>query len=132
MVSMFQVYKCEHCGIVAEVLHNGGGKMICCGEEMKLYEAKTAQSEGKEKHVPVIQKTQNGNIIKVGSVPHPMEVEHYIEWIEFSLNGTVTKKYLKPGETPEMICNCGCGTDCDCTVGQIRAYCNKHGLWQGE
>lgn len=125
MTELKQIYKCAHCGIVVEVLHAGGGAMQCCGEPMQVFAEKTGEAEGKEKHVPVIEKTDTGFIVKVGSVPHPMEEKHYIEWIEVcNTNGVTVKKFLKPGDVPHMVC------DCDCTIATVRAYCNVHGLWK--
>ena len=118
-----QVYKCEHCGIVAVVVHGGAGKMVCCGEPMKLYEPKTADA-ATEKHVPVIEKIDGGVKVKVGSVPHPMEDDHYIEWIEICAGGQCMIQPLKPGDAPEAVFKT------DATEIVAREWCNKHGLWQ--
>jgi len=118
-----QIYKCNICGNIVEVLHVGGGELVCCGQPMQLLEEKT-EDEGKEKHVPVIEKTENGIKVKVGSVPHPMEENHYIEWIEVITNSDVYRKFLKPGDLPEAEFNI---KDEQITV---RIYCNLHGLWK--
>ena len=131
------VYKCEVCGNIINVLKVGGGELVCCGQPMKLEVAKSGD-EGTEKHKPVIEKDENGcTLVKVGSVDHPMENDHYIEWIEVVANGKIIRKELSPGDKPEMkICNCGdscsCGSDCSCgaEITSARAYCNKHGLWK--
>ena len=125
MTEMKQIYKCEVCGNIVEVLHNGIGELVCCGQPMILQNEKT-QDTGNEKHVPVIEKTENGVKVKVGSVEHPMEEKHYIEWVEIQVNGKEFKKFLKPGDKPEMEL---CTQD-----GEIkaRAYCNVHGLWKSE
>jgi superoxide reductase len=125
MVSRMQVYKCEMCGNIVEVLHGGAGVLTCCGEPMKLYEEKTADSTV-EKHVPVIEKVEGGYLVKVGSVPHPMEAQHYIEWIELISDGAIYRKYLVPGGPPEAVFITG-----DLDGVSAREYCNVHGLWKG-
>jgi superoxide reductase len=125
MAEQKQVYKCEVCGNIVEVLHGGAGELVCCGEPMKLQEEKT-KDEGNEKHVPVIEKTENGVKVKVGSVLHPMEEEHYIEWIAIDADGVTYRQYLKPGESPEAeFC-----VKADSI--SAREYCNIHGLWKSE
>lgn len=125
MAEIKQVYKCEVCGNIVEVLHGGAGELVCCGEAMKLQEEKT-KDEGLEKHVPVIEKTENGVKVKVGSNLHPMEEEHYIEWIAIEADGQTYRKYLKPGDNPEVEF---------CIKAEnisAREYCNLHGLWKSE
>jgi superoxide reductase len=122
MTKRLQVYKCEVCGNIVEVLHEGVGELVCCNQPMKLFEAKT-KDEGKEKHVPVVEKTNEGFKVKVGSVQHPMEEKHYIEWIEAIADGRAYRTFLKPGDTPEAVfC-----IDSDSIT--VREYCNVHGLW---
>ena len=117
------IYKCEVCGNIVEVLHDGGGELVCCKEPMKRYEENTVDA-AKEKHVPVIEKTANGYKVKVGSVPHPMEEKHYIEWIELIANGKAYRQFLSPGEVPEAeFC-------IDAAQVTAREYCNIHGLWK--
>jgi superoxide reductase len=125
MAARMQVYKCEICGNVVEVLHGGAGELVCCGQPMKLLDEKTADS-AVEKHVPVIEKTATGYLVKVGSVPHPMVEEHYIEWIELIAGDVIHRKYLKPGGPPEASFHTG-------ELGSVwaREYCNVHGLWKG-
>lgn len=122
MTKRLEVYKCEVCGNIVEVLHEGVGKLVCCGKPMVLMSAKTAAEEGKEKHVPVIEKTDSGVKVKVGSVPHPMEDKHYIEWISVESGGAVMRKFLTPGEAPEAEFGVK-------EVEQAREYCNVHGHW---
>lgn len=105
-----------------EVLHAGNGELVCCGEPMELLEPKT-EDEGKEKHVPVIEKTEQGINVKIGETPHPMEESHYIEWIEIIANGKIYRKHLEPEQEPEAEFNIK--TD-NVTA---REYCNVHGLW---
>lgn len=122
MTEINQIYKCEICGNIVEVVHNGAGELVCCNQPMKLQKEKT-EDEGKEKHVPVLE----GNTVKVGSIPHPMEENHYIEWIEIIDNGKVYKKFLKPGDAPEAQPKAEIS---DKAI--LRAYCNVHGLWKNK
>ena len=124
MTKKLQIYKCEVCGNMVEVLHEGKGELVCCGQPMKLYEENTVDA-AKEKHVPVIEKVEGGYKVKVGSEAHPMEEKHYIEWIELIADGKAYRQFLHPGETPEAVFKVEAE---DVTV---RAYCNLHGLWQG-
>ena len=124
MISKNQVYKCNVCGNIVEILHVGGGELVCCGQKIELLNEKTKENEGKEKHVPVIEKTENGVRVKVGSIPHPMEEKHYIMWIELIADGMVYKKFLKPGAEPQAeFC-------VEAENVSARAYCNIHGLWK--
>ena len=68
MTQRSQIYKCEVCGNIVEVLHEGGGELVCCGQPMKLFEEKTEEEGLTEKHLPVIEKAENGAIIKIGSI----------------------------------------------------------------
>ena len=101
MTKRMQVYKCEVCGNIVELLHEGKGELVCCGQPMKLMEEKV-QEEGKEKHLPVIEATNLGAKVKVGSVPHPMEEKHYIEWVEIEVDNRIYRKFLLPGDSPEI------------------------------
>lgn len=123
MTEQKQIYKCNICGNIVEVLYAGGGQLVCCGQPMELLKEKI-EDVGKEKHVPVIEKTETGIIVKVGSVPHPMEEKHYIEWIEIIADGASYRKFLKPGDKPEA--------EFCIKVEKIEAreYCNIHGLWK--
>lgn len=123
MTEKNQVYKCPLCGNIVEVLHTGAGELVCCGQPMDLMVANTVDA-AKEKHVPVVEKTGNGFKVKIGSVPHPMEEKHWIEWIELLAGGKVYRQDLAPGKAPEAIF-CVEATD-----GTARAYCNLHGLWK--
>jgi len=118
-----QVYKCEICGNIAEVVHTGVGELVCCGQPMKLLKEKTVD-EGNEKHVPVIEKTGAGVKVKVGQVSHPMEENHYIEWIQITADGESYRKFLKPGKAPEA--------EFHGVSGNVKAreYCTIHGLWE--
>ncbi|HIJ56489.1 MAG TPA: desulfoferrodoxin [Deltaproteobacteria bacterium] len=123
MAEKLQVYKCEACGNIVEVLHGGGGELVCCGEPMKLLVENTVDA-AKEKHVPVIEKIDGGVKVKVGSVAHPMEDSHYIEWVEIVADGEAYRHFLNPGEAPEA-------TFCiDAEKITAREYCNLHGLWK--
>ncbi|MBN2073404.1 MAG: desulfoferrodoxin [Actinobacteria bacterium] len=123
MTERLQIYKCNVCGNIVEVLHPGEGELVCCGEPMKLHKENTVDA-AKEKHVPVIEKTAGGFKVKVGSVAHPMTEEHYIEWIEVLADGRSYKKFLNPGDAPEAeFC-----LEADSITA--REYCNIHGLWK--
>jgi superoxide reductase len=125
MTEKKQVYKCEICGNIVEVLHEGVGELVCCGQPMVVQTEKT-EDQGNEKHVPVIEKTENGYKVKVGSVPHPMEEQHYIEWIEIIADGKSYKKFLSPGDEPEAeFC-------IEAENVLAREYCNIHGLWKSK
>jgi len=117
------VYKCEVCGNIVEVLHEGVGQLFCCGRPMQLLEEKFVDV-GKEKHVPVIEVSDSAIKVKVGEVPHPMDADHYIEWIELLTERDVYRSHLKPGERPEAVFNV------KAEKAVARAYCNKHGLWK--
>lgn len=123
MTELRQIYKCNICGNIIEVIHTGVGQLVCCGQPMELLKEKTVDI-GLEKHVPVIEKVGNKVKVKVGSVPHPMEEKHYIEWIEIVANGKTCRKFLKPREKPEA--------EFETTAERIEAreYCNIHGLWK--
>lgn len=123
MTQKLQVYKCEVCGNIVEVLHSGKGELVCCGQSMRLIEEKT-EEEGREKHLPVVEKTDEKIKVKVGSIPHPMEEKHYIEWIEAQVNGQVYRKFLSPGNPPEA------EFPIKAEKVTIRQYCNIHGLWK--
>ncbi|MFP4105728.1 MAG: desulfoferrodoxin [Phycisphaerae bacterium] len=118
-----EVYKCMVCGIVAEVCDGGAGEMICCGEPMKKMEAKTADSST-EKHVPIIEEVDEGTKVTVGSTLHPMEQQHFIQWIELLVDGKTFKQYLKPGDEPVAVFPVK-GADVS-----AREFCNVHGLWK--
>ncbi len=122
MAEQLEIYKCEKCGNIVEVLFGGDGELVCCEEPMKLFVANTVDA-AKEKHVPVIEKIEGGFKVKVGSVAHPMEEAHHIQWIEAVADGKAYRKFLKPGDAPEaefMI---------DAASITAREYCNVHGLW---
>ncbi len=123
MTELNQVWKCEVCGNIVEVLHTGAGQLVCCGQPMKLMEAKTTEEGGYEKHLPVIEADAGGVTVKVGSVPHPMMDAHWIEWIALDTDKGVLRKYLKPGEEPVAVFKT---VD---KVLQAREYCNLHGHW---
>jgi superoxide reductase len=123
MTTVNEVYKCDLCGNIVEVLHGDGAPLVCCGQEMKKLTENTVDA-AKEKHVPVIEKVDNGYKVSVGSVEHPMLDKHYIEFIELIADGKVYRQNLKPGDTPEaFFC-------IDANEVSAREYCNLHGLWK--
>lgn len=124
MTKKNEVYKCALCGNIVEVLHVGAGELVCCGQGMDLL-AENSVDAAQEKHVPVIEKVANGYKVTVGSVPHPMEEKHYIEFIELIADGKVYRQNLNPGEAPEaFFC-------VDASEVTAREFCNLHGLWKG-
>ena len=123
MAERLEVYKCEVCGNIVEVLHGGKGELVCCGQPMKLFKENTVDA-AKEKHVPVVERIAGGYRVKVGSVAHPMEEKHYIEWIEVIADGVAYRYFLKPGAAPEA------SFKIDANKVTAREYCNLHGLWK--
>lgn len=124
MAARLEVYKCELCGNIIEVLHGGAGQLVCCNQPMELSAENTVDAS-LEKHVPVIELSDGGLKVKVGSVPHPMADEHYIEFIELIGADRLCRIWLKPGMVPEAVFN---------AMGEevyAREYCNIHGLWKG-
>ncbi len=122
MPKRYEIYKCAICGNIVEVAHSGAGALVCCGQNMALMTENTVDA-ATEKHVPVIVKGNGTVTVKVGDVAHPMQAEHYIEWIELLADNKVYRKYLKPGDDPEATFNV--------TADKItaREYCNLHGHW---
>lgn len=123
MAKRLEVYKCEICGNIVEVIHGGGGELVCCGQPMILLKENSVDA-ATEKHVPVIEKISDGYKVSVGSVPHPMEEAHYIEWIELMVDGQAYRQFLNPGDKPEAIFKI------EATNVTAREYCNLHGLWK--
>jgi superoxide reductase len=123
MTERLQIYKCEICGNIVEMLHPGAGELVCCGAPMKNYLENTVDA-AKEKHVPVIEKIPGGFKVKVGSVAHPMEEKHYIEWIEVIADGKAYRQFLQPGQSPEAT------FEIQAEKVTAREYCNLHGLWK--
>jgi len=123
MTEKLQIYKCEVCGNIVEVIHSGKGELVCCNQPMKLFKENTVDA-AKEKHVPVIEKIDGGFKVKVGDVAHPMEEKHYIEWIQAVAGEKAYRKFLKPGETPEA------EFKIDAESISAREFCNLHGLWK--
>ena len=124
MAKLKAIYKCEICGNIVEVLHQGAGALICCGEEMKLLEEKT-EDTSVEKHVPFIEKKDDGILVKIGqNQDHPMEEKHYIEWIQLITNDGTYRAFLNPGDKPQALFRIN--TD----AITAKEYCNIHGLWR--
>jgi superoxide reductase len=124
MTAPMEIYKCNVCGNIIEVVSVGGGKLVCCGQPMELLKEKSTDA-GLEKHVPVVERTPTGYKVKVGSIPHPMEDAHYIMWIELVADGIAYRKHLKPRDKPEAEF---CIKAHEITA---REYCSIHGLWKG-
>ena len=124
MAKLKGIYKCEICGNIVEVLHEGVGALVCCGEEMKYMDEKTEDSSV-EKHVPYIEKTSDGILVKVGqNQDHPMEEKHFIEWIQIFADGKSYRQFLKPGQKPQAL------FEIKANAVTAREYCNVHGLWK--
>ena len=124
MAKRHEIYKCDLCGNIVEVLDGGKGQLVCCGEPMKLLEEQTADWKN-EKHVPVVEKEENKVKVVVGSTLHPMVEDHWIEWIEVIADGKVQRKYLNPGDEPKAKFKV---KNAENII--VREYCNKHGLWK--
>jgi superoxide reductase len=123
MAEKLEIFKCELCGNIVEVLHAGDGELVCCGKPMKLFKENTVDA-AKEKHVPIVEKINGGFKVKVGSIPHPMEEKHYIEWIELIADGKAYRQFLTPGRPAEAVFTL------DAADVTAREYCNLHGLWK--
>ena len=123
MAKRLEVYKCDLCGNIVEVLHGGQGTLVCCGQDMILQVENTVDA-AKEKHVPVIEKIDGGYKVSVGSVAHPMEEKHYIEWIELIDGDIAYRQFLNPGDAPEAVFMV------DAAEVTAREFCNLHGLWK--
>jgi superoxide reductase len=123
MTKRSEIYKCSICGNVVEVVHEGPGQLVCCGQPMNRLTENTVDAS-KEKHLPVIEKVDGGYKVSVGSIPHPMEEQHYIEWIELTADGTVYRRFLNPGDPPEAV------FDVKAEKVTARELCNIHGLWK--
>ena len=119
MTSVNQIWKCNVCGNIIEIVHKGADSLVCCEKPMVLISAKS-EGEYAEKHSPVI----DNNLVKIGSVEHPMEEDHYIEWIEATGGKEISKVFLKPDQKPEA-------KFCFKPVS-AKMYCNKHGLWENK
>jgi superoxide reductase len=126
MTQRLEIYKCELCGNMVEMLNSAGGTLSCCGQAMKKLDEKMADFTT-EKHVPIVQAIPEGTRVVVGSTPHPMKDEHFVEWIEIVNGPYVQRKYLKPGEKPEADFYVKYH---DGLVG--REYCNLHGVWKSK
>ena len=123
MAAKPQVFKCEVCGHIVELVHEGAGTLVCCNQPMTAVAENTTDA-AQEKHVPVIEKTETEVCVTVGSVEHPMAEDHYIEWIELLADGRSYTKFLNPSDAPKA---------CFCIKAEevsARAYCNLHGLWK--
>ncbi|MDI6644854.1 MAG: desulfoferrodoxin [Methanobacteriaceae archaeon] len=125
MTELNQIYRCKICENIIEVVHAGIGELVCCGQPMSLLNEFNEDS-GAEKHVPVIEETDSGFKVKVGSIPHPMEDDHYIEWIEINVDGLVCRRFLNSGDEPEVFFE----IDSPYESINVREYCNIHGLWK--
>lgn len=122
MAQQLEVYKCATCGNIVELIHSGPGQLVCCGNPMELL-AENSVDASKEKHVPVVEKGDGCVKVTVGSVAHPMEEAHYIEWIELIADGKAYRQFLKPGEAPVAV------FPVSAAQITVRELCNLHGQW---
>ena len=127
MVEINQIYKCFTCGNIVEVASAGAGTLVCCNEEMELLTPEIKE-EGGVKHIPVIEKVDEGISVKLGEVPHPMDEDHYINFIILTDGEQVYRANLKPGDEPKAIFK----VDGEVSDFKACAYCNVHGLWQSQ
>ncbi|OIO16992.1 desulfoferrodoxin [Candidatus Kuenenbacteria bacterium CG1_02_38_13] len=131
MTQLHQIYKCQVCGNIVEVVYSGAGELVCCGQPMEL-QVENIVNESSKKHVPVIEelpanvcRVKDGVIVKIGEIEHPMTLEHYIEWVEIIIgDGRRGRKFLSPGDKPNVEFHTRA------KVIGARAYCNLHGLWK--
>ena len=124
MTKRLEVYKCEICGNIIEMMHGGAGALSCCGKEMVL-QVENTRDAAVEKHLPKVTKLSDGYEVQIGSTLHPMTEDHYIEWIELIVDGCVSTKFLKPGDIPKITFKACYGEH-----AEARAYCNLHGHWK--
>jgi superoxide reductase len=125
MAERLEIYKCDACGNIVEVLHGGSGELICCEQPMRRFVENTVDA-AKEKHLPVVTRAAGEVRVKVGEVAHPMEEKHFIEWIELIADGRAYRQFLKPGDAPEAVFRV------EASRLTVREYCNLHGLWKTE
>lgn len=118
-----ELYKCNECGNVVEITHEGATSLVCCNKPMEKLEAKT-EDKGQEKHMPVIKESGAGIQVAVGEVYHPMEQKHYIKFIEVLTADQVLRAELNPGQEPVAKFAIPISE-----VQAVREYCNVHGLW---
>ncbi len=128
MTEKLELYRCEICGNMVEVVISGVGELVCCGKPMKKLTPKNDEVEKDmmEKHMPTINRTDDGFEVVVGSNTHPMEPEHYIQFIEVHSDDAkcIKRVYFEPHEVPILESKCKCATP------HARAYCNIHGLYR--
>lgn len=125
MTKLLEIYKCELCGNIIEVVHASGGELVCCGKPMKNMIAGTVDAS-KEKHIPVVEKKDGAYSVMIGSVAHPMEEKHYIEWVQINSGNKSYREFLTPGQEPKAV------FDLKNEKISAREYCNLHGLWAKE
>ena len=123
MVEIKEIYRCEICGNMVEVVRGGKGALVCCGKPMKL-EVENTTDAAREKHVPLVEKVEGGFKVSVGSTLHPMEEKHFIEWIELDDGDVVQRRHLTSGSEPVAFFETGAAS------ASARAFCNLHGLWK--
>ena len=118
-----QVYVCNVCGNTVEVVQGGAGTLVCCGVPMQQLKENTTDAT-EEKHVPVVENVDGGVRVRVGSVLHPTQDDHYIQWIEVIADGKCYRQFLSPGDEPAAV------FPIESERVAARAICNLHGLWR--
>ena len=118
-----KIYKCDVCKNMVDLLHDGGRQLTCCDTLMRELVANT-QEASEEKHIPVIERSEKELLVRVGEVEHPMDENHYIEWIAIVSGKTVIRRFLSPGDKPEA------RFAPNSKDIEVFAYCNLHGLWK--
>jgi superoxide reductase len=124
MTELNQIYKCEVCGNIVAVVHTGIGTLVCCDQPM-ISQVEHEEDQGFEKHLPSLSFEGDNLTVTIGETLHPMEEEHYIEWIEYIVENEVSRFYLKPKDEPKATFKMK-----DNIHYIVRAYCNIHGLWE--
>jgi len=124
MAARAEVYICELCGNIIEILEGAPGTLACCGQDMDLQKENSTDA-AQEKHVPVVTLAGTTATVQVGSAAHPMEERHYIAWIELQQGDKVQRVYLQPGKAPQAVFTIETGVPIT-----VREYCNLHGLWK--
>jgi len=124
MTKLNEIYRCNVCGNMTEVINESVGQLVCCNENMELLEERQLDV-GPEKHIPIIEKDGDKVVVKVGEVPHPMEEEHHICFVELFVGDKIYRKFLNAGDEPKAVFE----VCADISDLRAREYCSVHGLW---
>lgn len=124
MTNVLKLYRCSICGNLISMMEDHGPVPVCCGKNMKLVEENTVDAS-LEKHIPIVFRNGRDVNISVGSLPHPMDSIHYIEWIIMITDCGSYGRTLRPGNDPSV----NFIIDENEKIKGVYAYCNIHGLW---